>query len=119
MKFERIIAIISDFHNGKDFKKQNSSLIVHEDEKPPLIEQNLHHKIKISPNVSFNKNILNNSNQGSLQKKTGISSIFPEKESFIANFQTFALIIEGDVISHIFSSQKLIEDFLKVIPDCR
>jgi len=112
--FEKIIARISDSQNGIAKIKDRPHSFSEEEKQPYLSPIN--RPQNGSPENSISKSP---TPQVSFQKKPGVAAIFPEKQSFKANLKMFALVIEGDVVSHVFSSPKYTQDFLKVIPECR
>lgn len=88
-------------------KKQTKSLNDNEEEKQGYVSP------ANQPRIESRQSSFNNAN-------VGIGTVFPEKETPSKNaVNSFGLIIEGDVIHHIFASAKFIQDLLKIIPYCR
>lgn len=116
LNFEKITARISDYQSGNFLKRIPSFL---EEEKQQVIVSPRNRQQIDSPNASFSKQF---SHQISINKQrqnvnSGVASIFPE--SFKLQIKSFALVIEGDVISSIFSKPKHVQEFIKIISVCR
>ena len=119
--FEKIHMKISEFRKGGGYSQNDHIKEVRE-----ITNYFGREEEKKNDYISSANKIEMASHNASFARKPSLShnapgAVFPEREregSFL-DFKTFALVIEGDVISHVFNSPKYIQDFLKIIPECR